>query len=101
MLSTEENDSLALKEALIAGLPAIVSEGVVKNIQMTSDIYKYIRVVPESDINETKLSFIILEHITNCRKHKDVIRHLATESFSLQSILKSYIHKLQEYIGKE
>jgi glycosyltransferase involved in cell wall biosynthesis len=101
LLSTEENDSLALKEALIAGLPAIVSEGVVKNIQMTSDIYKYIRVVPESEMNESRLSSIISEHITQCRGEKDNIRRRAIDSFSLESIMKRYIQKIQEYIGKE
>lgn len=97
LLSTEENDSLALKEALMAGLPAIVSEGVVKNVKFTSDLYEYIHIVPESQMNEADLTQIISTHVTKCAGKKEVIRSLAVQSFSLENILVQYVNDIKKY----
>lgn len=95
LLSEEENDSLALKEALFAGLPAIVSEGVVKNVVFDSDLSRFILVIPESKIHdETLLRKTILEHGKQNVGNKKAIRELAIKSFSLESIVIKYIEDI-------
>jgi len=92
LLSTEENDSLALKEALVAGLPSIVSEGVVKNVVFDEALSEFICVIPEANINdEAFLRTTILEHIHRHKKNRNIIRKLAIQSFSLENILNKYI----------
>lgn len=92
LLSEEENDSLALKEALVAGLPAIVSEGVVKNVVFDNELSRFIFVIPDSQIHdEAFLRKAISEHMKQNIGNKKIIRELAIKSFSLEKIVLKYI----------
>jgi glycosyltransferase involved in cell wall biosynthesis len=95
LLSQEENDSLALKEALVAGLPCIVSEGTVKNIVLEPNLMKYVLVIPENQLNtKEEIRELINNHIEVCRPFREEIRNLSIKYFSFEGVVKTYINLL-------
>lgn len=95
LLSEEENDSLALKEALVAGLPCIVSEGTVKNISIDQTLMKYVLIIPEDQLNnKEKIQNLINNHIELCRAFREEIRNLSIKYFSFEGVVETYINLL-------
>ena len=96
LLSKEENDSLAFKEALIAGLPCIVSRGVVQNIQICPELKCAIRVLDEDECNEPEhIKHVILEHVEYMKYKRKYIRDTSIKMFAMKNHLKKYIENIK------
>ena len=97
LLSTEENDSLALKEALIAGLPCIVSEGVVKNIGRLAGLNAAIRILNEDECNYPQhIEHVILEHIESMKSERKYIRDTSIKMFAMKRHIAKYIETIKK-----
>ena len=97
LLSNGENGTpLVIKEAFMAGLPVVISEYCVDDIDTT---LPFIDVIPESRINDLEyIHQIISENRKKKVQYSQQIREYAIEHFSWEKLISEYVSTIESIV---
>jgi len=98
LLSSGEGTPLVVKEALMAGLPIVISECCAADL----DPQPYIDIVPESRIHDKEyVSNVIDANRQKKQRFTNEIRTYAESRFSWHTLMKTYVGNLERIIRNQ
>jgi glycosyltransferase involved in cell wall biosynthesis len=96
LLSRSEGASLAVCEALMAGLGLVIAENVTANLDLSRP---FIRVIPEGRIRERNyMTETIIENQRVAANMRPAIRRYAMENFDWESIVRDYVRTVGPFL---